>query len=160
MDCKFFDPTRPEDDFKIHIDSHGQWFHDGAPIEREKLSALFATALYYDDQKNEYWLITPYEQGRITVEKTPFIIIDYILNNNTLELLSNLSHQLKPNDDNPIFLKNNIPYILCGNSIPARLNRMVRDKLIDIALSQNGYDEQSKTLYLKANGHDHPLAHS
>jgi uncharacterized protein len=160
MDCKFFDPKRPEDDFKIHIDANGQWFHDGTPIAREKLSTLFATALYYDAHNNEYWLITPHEQGRIKVEKTPFIIINYLFENNNLKLFSNLKHEIIPDKDNPIFISDSIPHILCGNKIPTRINRMVREKLIDIALSQNGYNEGNKTLYLKANGHDHPLASS
>ena len=34
----------------------------------------------------------------------------------------------------------------------------VREKLIDIALSQNGYNETTQELTLKANGYDHIIA--
>ena len=159
MDAKFFDPTREEDDFKISIDYHGQWFHDGAPIAREKLTQLFSTALHYDRDKQEYWLITPHEQGRIDVVDVPYIVIDFEWNDDLI-LKTNLDHTVTPNGDYPIYCDGDAPYIIIKNNVPARLNRSVRDKLIDIALSQNGYDEGTKTLTLKANGHDHIIAHS
>lgn len=160
MDAKFFDPNRPEDDFKIHIDRDGRWFHDDTEIHRDKLIKLFATALNYDPVKGEYWLITPHEQGRITVKDAPYIIIDFEWEDGDLILKSNLDHAIKPDASSPIFLNESLPYCTVKNNVPARLNRAVREKLIDIALSQNGYNDNDKILYLKANGHDHPLAHS
>ena len=160
MKSRFFDPNRPEDDFKIRIDKNGTWFHDGVPMERTSLQRLFATALYYDPDQNEYWLITPHEQGRIMVEDVPYLITDYEWTDDSLTLVTNLGHHIHPNKDNPIMLKNNLPYCKALNDVPARLNRMVRDKLIDTALLQNGYNESDQTLYLLANRHVHPLARS
>jgi hypothetical protein len=160
MDAKFFDHNRREDDFKILINRHGQWFHDGTEIARDRLIKLFSTALHYAPQKDEYWLITPHEQGRIDVEDAPYIIVDFEMNDNDLALKSNLDHIIRPDKNNPLYLKNNLPYCVVTNNVPARLNRQVREKLIDIALHQNGYNEDDKTLYLKANGHAHPLARS
>ncbi len=160
MDAKFFDPNREEDQFDISIDYHGQWHHQGSPITRDKLSALFSTALHYDIEKNEYWLVTPHEQGRIEVADVPFIIIDFEWNNGDLILKSNLGHDIKPDAINPLYCRDNVPYCIVKNNVPARLNRFVRDQLIDIALSQNGYNEDEKILILKANGHDHIIARS
>jgi len=159
MDAKFFDRAREEDDFKISIDYHGQWFHDGVPIAREKLAQLFSTALHYDTIKKEYWLITPHEQGRIDVADVPFVIINFEWDNELI-LTTNLGHAVKPNATTPIYCDGDTPYVTVKNNVSARLNRSVREKLIDIALSQNGYDEDTKTLTLKANGHDPIIARS
>lgn len=159
MDANFFDLNRPEDDFGISIDYNGQWFHHGEPIAREKLAKLFSTALHYDPEKGEYWLITPHEQGRINVTDVPYIIIDFEWGDDLI-LKTNLDHTIKPDAQNPIYCEGDTPYIIIKNNVPARLNRAVRDKLIDIALSQNGYDDTLKTLTLKANGHDHIIARS
>lgn len=159
MDTKFFDRNRAEDDFKIAIDYDGQWFHDGTPIAREKLAKLFSTALHYDKENNEYWLVTPHEQGRVSVADVPYIVIDYEWGDH-LTLKTNLGHEVKPDEHTPIYCHNDTPYIVIKNNVPARLNRSVREKLIDIALSQNGYNEAEKTLTLKANGHDHIIANS
>ncbi len=160
MDAQFFDPHRTEDDFKIRIDRDGQWFHEGQNITRDQLVKLFATALHYDSQNNDYWLITPHEQGRVEVEDVPYIITDFEWSGGDLTCTTNLGHIIKPDAHNPIYIQNNLPYCIIRNHVPARINRQVREKLIDIALSQNGYNEAEKILYLKANGHDHPLAHS
>ena len=160
MDSKFYDQNRPEDDFKITIDRNGDWHHDGQIITRDALTKLFATALYYDENNNDYWLITPHEQGRIKVADTPFIVTDFDWDAGDLKLISNLGHTVKPNKAHPIFLRNGLPYCRLDRNIPARLNRQVREKLIDIALSQNGYNINEQTLYLKANGYDHPVANA
>lgn len=160
MQVKFYDPNKPEDDFKITIDRNGQWFHEEHPIARERLIKLFSTALYHDHEKNEYWLITPHEQGRIIVEDTPFIITDFEWNNDELSLISNLEHTTIPNKDSPLFLKDDALYGYVDNKIPARINRTVREKLINIALEQpyNKDYNGKNTLTLKANNHDHPIA--
>lgn len=160
MQAKFFDPNKPEVDFKITIDQNGQWFHESYPITRKKLAKLFSTALHYDPDTNEYWLITPHEQGRINVEDAPFIITDFEWNNDELSLTSNLNHTVNPNKGIPFFLKNDRLYCTVQNNIPARINRPVREKLINIALEQphnKNYNGET-TLTLKANKHDHPIA--
>jgi hypothetical protein len=164
MDCKFFDPNRIEDIFDITIDECGEWYHQGQKMTRKSLPKLFATALYYDDVKSEYWLITPQEQGRIKVIDVPYIINQYEWNNENknLMLYSILNHEIKPNNENKIncFGCDNLPYLHVKNGCKAKLNRAVRDALIDIALSQNGWDEKAKTLTLMANGCDHVIARS
>jgi hypothetical protein len=129
-------------------------------MQRDRLKKLFSTALHYDPKKNDYWLVTPHEQGRVIVEDVPFIITDFDWDGHALTLKSNLDHVTSPGADNPIYLKNNLPYCNVANHIPARLNRQVREKLIDVALSQNGYNGDDDTLYLNANDHAHPLARS
>jgi len=89
---------------------------------------------------------------------TPFIVTDFKWGNDLLILTTNMDQTITPNVENPIYCKNDKPYCRVDRNIPVRLNRMVRDKLIDIALSQNGFNEATQTLILKANGHDHIIA--
>jgi hypothetical protein len=159
ISSKFFDPTRTEDNFKIKINRHGQWFHDNGVIARDTLVKLFSTALHYNSTTNEYWLITPHEQGRIVVEDTPFVIVDFKFHGTDLTLVTNLGDIITPDENAPITCNDDgVPYAIGKNNVPARLNRMVRDKLIDIAIAQNGYHNDTKTLLLNANDHDHIIA--
>jgi len=162
MDAKFFDPNRQEDDFQIEIDYDGQWYHRGSPITRHRLSELFSTALHYNEAKNEYWLVTPHEQGRVKVTDAPYIVTDFNwdVDAGTLELKTNLNHVVTPDGRHTITITNNVPYCLIKNSVRARINRSVREKLIDIALKQNGYDDATGELILNANGFDHVIARS
>lgn len=160
MDAKFFRKNAKEDNFDIRIAYDGTWYHQGRPIEREKLAQLFSTVLHYDPGTKEYWLITPVEQGRIEVEDAPYVIIDFNMDDeaNTLTLITNLGMEVAPSADHAIYLDHDIPYCTTKNNVPARINRPVRSKLIDIALSQGGYDEDTQTLTLRANDHDHIIA--
>ena len=110
MQAKFYDPNKQEDDFQIRIDRNGQWFHQNTPIERKRLEKLFSTALHYNTKTNEYWLITPHEQGRIQVEDTPFIIIDFTWNDGELSLHSNMDHKIISNKNAHLTLKNDLIY--------------------------------------------------
>ena len=58
--------------FAIRIDGEGQWWHEGARITRDRLSALFAGVLARLDGR--YVLVTPAEWGVIEVEDVPYLI--------------------------------------------------------------------------------------
>ena len=63
----------PIQQFDISIDVNGQWFHEGSPIRREKMVALFASILTRLDD-GQFALVTPGEIGIIAVADAPFII--------------------------------------------------------------------------------------
>lgn len=158
-DARFFDPDRKEDDFGITIDYDGQWFHHGQLIRRDKLPILFATALHYDPDADEYWLVTPHEQGRVQVADVPYIVTDYTIEHDTLILITNLGHEIKTNTNNPIQCHDNgLPYVVVHNQAKARLNRTVREELIHRAIDQNGYDKNNGTLTLIIGKTNHLIA--
>lgn len=161
MDTRFYRPESPEEDFAIHIDRNGQWFHRGSPIGRDKIVKLFSTVLHRNPATNDYWLITPHEQGRITVEDVPYIVTDYMLDDDDkLTLVTNLGHHVIADTDHVITCcaNNGLPYIPVHNNVSARLNRFVRERLINIALDRGGYDEDSQSLILNLDGVLHILA--
>src|SRR5579863_3559277 len=61
--------------FDIHIDRNGSWFYRGTPINRASLVRLFGTMLE-QDETGQYWLTTPAERGRITVDDAPFLALE------------------------------------------------------------------------------------
>ncbi len=62
-------------DIDIKIASDGRWFHDGVLMKRMELVKLFAGILRKESD-GEYYLVTPVEKCRITVEHHPFVVID------------------------------------------------------------------------------------
>ena len=58
----------------IRIDREGRWYHEGSRIERQPLVDLFATIIRLE--VNGYYLVTPVEKMKITVEEVPFIAVD------------------------------------------------------------------------------------
>lgn len=59
----------------IRICADGTWLHEKREIKRAGIAKLFSTVLVYED--GEYYLKTPVEKLRISVEDAPFIVVDY-----------------------------------------------------------------------------------
>ena len=58
-------------DIDMVIKRDGTWFHEGTPIGRARLVRLFSTVLKREG--DEFFLVTPVEKMRITVEDAPFV---------------------------------------------------------------------------------------
>lgn len=61
-------------DIDMEIRADGSWWHEGAPIRRDRLVRLFSTILRRDPD-GTYWLVTPVEKVRVHVEDAPFIAV-------------------------------------------------------------------------------------
>ena len=59
-----------EEDIDIIIQRDGTWLYAGTPIKRPRLVRLFASVLRREG--DAYFLVTPVEKCRITVEDAPF----------------------------------------------------------------------------------------
>ena len=68
---------RPIDcgDLDMRIARDGTWFYRGSPIDRLPLVKLFASVLRREAD-GSYWLVTPAERGRVTVEDAPFLAVE------------------------------------------------------------------------------------
>ncbi|MBK8972734.1 MAG: DUF1285 domain-containing protein [Hahellaceae bacterium] len=58
----------------LRIGIDGQWSHDGEPVQRESLVALFLSILRRE--AGGYYLITPHEKARIEVADAPILVTD------------------------------------------------------------------------------------
>ncbi len=138
-------------DYDIRIASDGTWFYRGSPIARLALVKLFATVLSRDEE-GAYWLTTPAERGRITVDDAPFTAVeltrasgpDVEAGNRILSFRSNLDHQVDAGPDNPIRVAFDAesgaprPYILVRPGLEALILRPVYYELVDHACEVDG----------------------
>ena len=62
-----------ERDIDLVISRDGVWNYLGSPIKRPRLVRLFASVLRRDG--DDYYMVTPVEKSRITVEDVPFQVV-------------------------------------------------------------------------------------
>ena len=61
------------------IKANGEWWHEGSKVTRQSLVSLFATVLWKEqaeDGSQQYYLKTPVQKLKITVEDAPLLIND------------------------------------------------------------------------------------
>ena len=61
-----------EGEIDIRIAKGGAWFYQGNEMERQSIVKLFSGILRRDDQG--YFLVTPVEKMKITVDDVPFVV--------------------------------------------------------------------------------------
>jgi uncharacterized protein len=133
-------PPRDCGHFDIRINRDGSWFYRGTPINRAALVRLFGTVLERD-AAGVYWLATPAERGRITVEDAPFLAVEVdrrgagddqalIFRTNLGDFVTaDAAHRLRVETDSATQTPR--PYILVRNRLEARLARPVFYALVE-----------------------------
>lgn len=118
-------------DFRIARD--GTWYHNGEPIKRSALAKLFSDRALKVDKDGNYWLQTPFEKYPVEVEDVPYVINDYEYcpENGVLTLSSNMGENIEVSPDNPLELRDNIPYINLREGLFARIARAPYYNLIE-----------------------------
>jgi uncharacterized protein len=146
-------PTTPQKrppidhgDLDMRIARDGTWFYRGSPITRPRLVKLFASVLRREDD-GTYWLVTPVERGRVSVEDAPFVAVELTSEgegpNRSLSFRTNLDEIVAAGPDHPLRVDTATngepaPYILIRPGLEARLNRPVFYQLVDIADAERG----------------------
>lgn len=68
-----------EEEMDMVIKANGEWWHEGTKVTRQSLVSLFATVLWREvgeDGAAQYYLKTPVQKFKITVEDAPLLIND------------------------------------------------------------------------------------
>ena len=133
-------------DIDMKIMRNGKWFYMGTEIKRPAMVKLFSGILRLDSD-NFYYLVTPVEKVRISVEDAPFIATSLISekkdNINHLYFITNVNEKILLTKDNPLEIKiNNIteepsPYIFVRKNLKALISRSVFYELIELATKKN-----------------------
>ncbi|MGP1396347.1 MAG: DUF1285 domain-containing protein [Inquilinaceae bacterium] len=131
-----------EQAFDIRIARDGTWSYRGTPITRIALVKLFASVLRRDED-GDYWLITPAERGRITVDDAPFTVIEMLAEgtgvNRVLRFRTNLDRWVRADADHRIVVSFDPetdaprPYIRVGDNLDALIVRSVYYELAERA---------------------------
>jgi hypothetical protein len=133
-------------DLDMRIARDGTWFYRGSPIARPRLVKLFASVLRREDD-GTYWLVTPVERGRVSVEDAPFVAVELTSGgegpSRQLSFRTNLDEIVAAGPDHPLRVETAAngepaPYILVRPGLEARLNRPVFYELVDIADAERG----------------------
>ena len=133
-------------DIDMKIMRNGKWFYMGTEIKRPAMVKLFSGILRLDSD-NCYYLVTPVEKVRISVEDAPFIATSLISENkdniNYLYFITNVNEKILLTKNNPLEIKiNNIteepsPYIFVRKNLKALISRSVFYELIELATKKN-----------------------
>lgn len=146
--------ARTQETYDIRILRDGTWLHEGAPIQRLELVKLFARVLSRDEA-GDYWLTTPAERGRITVEDAPFVAVAMTVEgegrDQTLRFRTNVDDLVVAGPDHPITLGPDqatevkadgaaVPYVLVRGGLTARIGRNVYYELAALATDDGPED--------------------
>jgi hypothetical protein len=154
----------PEDEFyAIRILRDGTWLYNGTPIKRHNLVKLFSTVLK-KDEKGGYWLVTPYEKGRIEVDDAPFTAVEMKVSgtgrDRILHFRTNVDIWVEAGPEHPLRVTQDAetgapsPYVRVRDNLEALVTRAVYYDLV--ALCEESADE--KGLYgLWSHGKFYPV---
>ena len=120
-----------EQNADFHIDSQGNWYHDGVPIKREALAKLFSDRALKIDEDGNYWLQTPFEKYPVAVADVPYIAVDYELRDGMMTFRTNMEEEVKLLKDTKWEVRNEIPYFEVRDGLFAKLGRSVYYNLIE-----------------------------
>ena len=124
-------------DIKILRD--GSWLHEGQAINRQAMVRMFSNILVFEG--GEYFLVTPVEKMKISVESTPFVIVDEELVDGTWVLTNNLGDKQLLDAHHPLSIENDdCPVVTWRSNLLARVSGNVMYRLQTFALSHNGLE--------------------
>lgn len=120
----------------IVIGRDGRWTHEGRPIAREALVRLFSTILRRDD--DGFWLVTPVEKLKITVEDAPFVATAVERDDAGLRFTTNVGDAVTADAAHPIRVRRGRPYLEVRDGLEALIARPVYYELAGLAETQDG----------------------
>lgn len=125
----------------IVIKPDGRWVHEGAVIAREALVRLFSTILRKDP--DGFYLVTPAEKLRITVEDAPFVAVQVDRDAAGLRFLTNVGDEVIAGPDHAIRVEvasdgEPRPYLHVRRGLEALIARSVFYELVDMAEERDG----------------------
>ena len=125
--------------YAIRILRDGTWLYNGTPIKRHNLVKLFSTVLR-KDENGGYWLVTPYEKGRILVDDAPFTAVAMTATGagreQILRFRTNVDDTVEAGPDHPLRVAEDpetgapAPYIRVRDNLEALITRAVYYDLV------------------------------
>ncbi len=129
-----------EGEIDIRIGRDGTWYYQGEPMARESVVQLFSSILRKDD--DDYFLVTPVEKMRITVDDVPFVVrmmdVEGVGKEQRLHMSTNVGDHFTVGADHPLRIEKNdrgepVPYVIVRRNLEALLLRPVYYELAELA---------------------------
>lgn len=140
---------RPEfsGDLDMRIARDGTWFYLGTPINRPGLVRLFSTILVREGE--DFFLITPVEKWRITVEDAPFVAVDAEAEGagaaQSLVFETNVGDRVVAGPEHPIRVARDeetgepSPYVTVRDGLEALIDRKTFYRLAELGCEEKGW---------------------
>ena len=135
-----WNPAR-QGEIDIRIAADGSWFHQGRRFQRASLVKLFASVLRREN--DDYYLVTPAEKLRITVDDAPFVagLMETIDDDSgrAIVLTTNIGERIVVDREHPIRVEIDTdsgaprPYVGMHDGIEALISRSAFYELVDLA---------------------------
>lgn len=126
-------------DIDIQITADGSWYHEGAKISRQAIVRLFASILRREDD-GEYYLVTPGEKWRITVDVHPLLVSDVSWGEGdkagTVQATLNTGKTFDIDPAHPLFLEpamDNVAALKLPHGLAALFSRNAWYRLVEMA---------------------------
>ncbi len=126
----------------IRIAKDGVWHYQDEPMQRESMVRLFASILRRDGE--EYYLVTPAEKMKITVDDVPFVVrimdVEGEGEAQKLHFSTNVGDSFTLSEKHPLRVVLNdrgepSPYVTVRRNLEALLLRPVYYELAELALA-------------------------
>ena len=147
LDSIRLSPGAGDEAYDIRIAADGSWHHNGRPILRPALVKLFSTVLRREAD-GSYWLVTPAERGRVTVDDAPFLAVGLdVVGTGKRQLLrfrTTVDDEVTASAQHPIRIvfadggDQPRPYVLVRDRLEALLTRAIYYALVDLAVEHQG----------------------
>ena len=120
----------------LTIRRDGRWVHEGSPIGRARLVALFASVLRREADGG-YVLVTPAEKLSITVEDAPFLLVETRVSGDgearRIAMRDNVGDWVEAGPEHPLRLVSTDdafkPYVLIRGRLEGLASRAVAQEL-------------------------------
>lgn len=126
----------------IRIARDGTWFHEGGPIRRQAMVRLFSSILRRDPD-GEFYLVTPVEKLRLTVEDAPFVAVEMTVHGSgrqqVLTFRTNVDDEVMAGPEHPLRVEIDpdsqepSPYLHIRGDLEALITRSVFYELVELA---------------------------
>ncbi|MEW6990563.1 DUF1285 domain-containing protein [Colwelliaceae bacterium 6441] len=122
------------------IKANGDWFYNGTIFKRQSLVKLLASVLICeknDNQGDEYFLVTPVEKIKITVEDAPFVLTQWHWldeKKQTMQVATNLGDEFILDAEHGLSIdETGALYVTVRRNLTARVHRNVYYQWVDLA---------------------------
>lgn len=126
-------------DLDMRIDREGRWYYQGGQIKRPAMVKMFSSIL--KREANDYFLVTPAEKWRISVDIAPFIFNQMRVEGSESEpavvLTTNVGNDVLLGPNNPLWVEqapdsSPIPKALVRDGMPGLVSRNVFYELVEL----------------------------
>jgi len=134
-------------DMDLRIARDGTWYHEGTVIERAGLIKVFSSILKREG--DEFFLVTPVEKWRITVDDAPFVAVDVDAEGEgqaqAFIFETNVGDSVVAGPDHPIRVTRDSetgepsPYVLVRRNLEALIDRKSFYRLVEMGVHHEGW---------------------